>query len=69
MYNYKFQKRHYEDIAGVLRRMKTYNDNGDTFIRKSSLMSELIMMFGLDNPNFNSKKFVEACKSVLPEEN
>ena len=51
----KFQKRHYEAIATVLR-----ENNFDT-----SHVEKFALMFAQDNPNFDYHRFVHATKVIM----
>ena len=63
--NSKFQRRHYEAIAKVLR--SEFNGGLECeFITLLIVMDKLVEMFAEDNPAFDSDKFIRACK-LAPE--
>jgi len=51
--NSKFQRRHYEEIADLL---KSEFDNGNIMVET---VNEFSLMFARDNGNFNRIKFLE----------
>ena len=50
----KFQKRHYEAVARVLRD----GDFGPKHVKAFALM------FAHDNPSFNDSRFIDACTPI-----
>ena len=58
----KFQQRHYEALAHVIRGLLVVVEpDGSYWIAKSALVEELSKMFQEDNPHFNWSKFTRAC--------
>mgnify|MGYP001598244957 CR=1 FL=1 len=64
----KFQQRHYEALAHVIRGLSVIaepelhmGEPGNNWIAKSALVEELGKMFQEDNPHFNWSKFTRAC--------
>ena len=58
----RFQKRHYEAIAGIIREDITmqaplFTDNGD----RRQFAHKFAGYFALDNPRFDRQRFMSAC--------
>lgn len=68
----KFQQRHYEAIASVMREAKPEESEpdprGSTHMaccyQHDYVIARLTRMFEADNPNFNSERFLAACEGV-----
>ena len=54
----RYSKKHYEDIAAIIKG----TNEGSDYITKFSLVTNLALMFKQDNPNFDWDRFVEPCK-------
>ena len=52
----KFQKRHYEDIAKVIKYSKSFN-----LVYKKELVNSFCDMFIEDNKLFSRTRFIKAC--------
>ena len=58
-----FQRRHYNKIAELLKKYEIENHpHKRKFV---NLCYDFAIMFGNDNPNFQSKKFYEACGLLI----
>lgn len=58
----KFQQRHYEAIAQVMRNNCPHPlDEQGRWLVWLSIKSDLEALFQVDNPHFKSQKFHEAC--------
>ena len=57
-------KKHFEAIASIISAnvCKIYSDSGDTSIACPSLVTALANYLQEQNPNFDRKRFLEACK-------
>ena len=49
-------KKHYREFAKIIKKNNRYNQN------KKYLIKDIVKYFNKDNPKFDEKKFLEACK-------
>lgn len=59
-------RKDYELLAKVLRESVVHRVDGlgRAYLRKSTLVTDLVVALAEDNPRFDSDRFVEACGSV-----
>ena len=58
----KYQKRHYEDVAEILKaHLDSTRKDGYHHKTMDSIVREFSLMFEDDNPLFDRERFLEAC--------
>ena len=57
----RYSKKHYEDIARVIKESRK-SDGSDYPINQYSLLDNLILLFSADNPNFDLERFLKTTK-------
>jgi hypothetical protein len=57
-----FQKRHYEEIARIIRAMDVVHNQENGFIDvREDVADEFATALAKDNPKFNRARFIAAC--------
>ena len=57
----KYQKRHYEDMAALIRlRARSYSATSPEFAIVRVMAMDMAVLFAADNPRFRSDQFLKA---------
>jgi hypothetical protein len=63
-----FSKKHYEAIANAMQQAEPMpNWDLNKHAQQDVVISELVIMFRQDNPNFKPDKFMAACQRKVEE--
>lgn len=51
----------YQRVASIIKMERMKTENPEVLASLRNMMAEMCMRFGLDNPRFDSERFVTAC--------